>query len=93
MMKWDVLPMTSAAEHTYNPIRAIVDVMDTRGNPDIPLIPLSIGALAVWRETAEERNAGVVGSGEREICARSHRLCSPAPSHRRPDRVWEHVCA
>lgn len=40
---WDVRP-SGMASNTVNPIRAIVDSMQLRPNPDKPMIALSIGA-------------------------------------------------
>ncbi|CEP01204.1 Tyrosine aminotransferase [Plasmodiophora brassicae] len=40
---WAPVPASAQAQRTYNPIRAVVDKLRVDGNPDLPLIPLSIG--------------------------------------------------
>lgn len=43
-----VIAKSKVAENTFNPIRAVVDTIDKTGNPEKPMIPLSIGDPTVF---------------------------------------------
>lgn len=45
--RWSVKP-SDMANNTFNPIRAIVDSMKVKPNPDKTMISLSIGELGGW---------------------------------------------